>query len=126
MSNREIERVVVLPAGSPTVVALCGSTRFGTAFAKAQNDETIAGRIVLTIGSNTMSDDWLFASMNSADRRLLKAKLDVLHLFKIQLADEILVLDVGGYIGESTEREIEWGKSLNKSIRYWSQERGNA
>jgi len=106
----------------PIIVCLCGSTRFGKAYAKAQNDETIAGRIVLTVGSNTKSDDVIFKSMSPAEFRLMKAKLDVLYLHKIDMCDEILVLNVGEYIGESTEREIEYAKSKGKRIRYWSGE----
>ena len=105
-------------ANRPKIVCLCGSTRFGAAFAKAQNDETIAGNIVLTVGCNTHSDDESFAGMDVAARRLLKAKLDVLHLHKIDLCDEILVLDVDGYIGESTEREIVYAQSRGKRVRY--------
>lgn len=102
----------------PTIVCLCGSTRFHDAFAKAQSDETVAGRIVLTIGCNTHSDEELFAHLSPADFRSLKARLDVLHLHKIDLADEILVLNVGGYIGESTEREIVYAQSRDKRVRY--------
>ncbi len=103
----------------PVVVCLCGSTRFGEAFARAQHDETIAGRIVLTIGCNTHSDDDLFANVDPAEKRLLKAKLDVLHFHKIVMSDEILVInDDNDYIGESTEREIIWAESLDKRVRY--------
>jgi len=125
MSKRQSERTIVLSAGSPKIVALCGSTRFTAAFAEAQNRLTIEGYIVVTVGCVTHSDDELFASMDPVKRQLLKAKLDVLHFHKIALADEVLILDVGGYIGESVEREIEWAKSLNKDIQYLSQEQEN-
>ncbi|MTD42268.1 hypothetical protein GIX45_27300 [Erwinia sp. CPCC 100877] len=39
---------------------------------------------------------------------------------KIELADEIFVIDVGGYIGESTRKEIEFAKRNNKNVRYYS------
>ena len=52
----------------------------------------------------------------------LKSMLDELHLRKIDLADEVLVLDVDGYIGESTRREIEYAKQQAKFIKYLSQE----
>ncbi len=48
--------------------------------------------------------------------------LDELHKRKIDLADEILIIDVNGYIGDSTKSEIEYAKSLNKKIRYLSKE----
>ena len=125
-SSRQTERVVALPVGSPKIVALSGSTRFTAAFAKAQNEFTLMGYIVLSVGSVTRSDDELFASMTPDERRLLKARLDVLHQHKVALADEVYVLDVGGYIGDSTLQEIEWAKSLNKRIRYLSEEQGES
>lgn len=102
----------------PRIVCLCGSTRFGDAFAKAQNDLTLDGNIVLSVGNTANSDDELFTGMGTAERRLLKARLDVLHLHKILLCDEVYVLNQDGYIGESTEREIEFAKSLGKVVRY--------
>jgi len=102
----------------PNIVCICGSTRFHEAFARAQNEETIAGNIVLTVGSYLHSDDEQFANMNPAALRLLKAKLDVLHLHKILMCDEVLVLNVGGYIGESTEREVVFAQSTGKPVRY--------
>jgi hypothetical protein len=47
-----------------------------------------------------------------------KERLDILHLFKIDEADEILVLNVGGYVGQSTQREIEYARRLGKPIRW--------
>lgn len=105
----------------PTIVCLCGSTRFKDAFTDAQLNETLAGRIVLTIGCNMRSDAEIFSGLSDAALRLVKAKLDVLHFAKIDLADEILVLNVGGYIGESTEREIEYAKMRGKRVRYLEQ-----
>lgn len=102
----------------PTVVCLCGSTRFGNAFAKANLEETLAGRIVLSIGCNMKSDSELFGSMSGEDLKRIKTNLDDLHKRKIDLADEILVLNVGGYIGDSTRSEIEYAKSHGKNIRW--------
>ena len=102
----------------PTIVTLCGSTKFKEQFTEHQLKETLAGHIVLTIGCNMRSDSEIFASYNPAELRLIKAKLDILHFHKIALSDEILVLNVGGYIGESTEREIEYAKSIGVKVRY--------
>lgn len=102
----------------PVVVCLCGSTRFTKEYAYWQNKLTIDGEIVLTVGCTTHSDDELFQSMNPKGRRLLKARLDVLHLFKIQMCDYVLILNPEGYIGESTEREIEYAKVPGKEVRY--------
>lgn len=102
----------------PTIVTLCGSTRFSEAFQRAQLFETLAGKIVLTIGCNMKSDSEIFAGKSEAELRLIKARLDILHLHKIAMSDEILVLNVGGYIGESTEREIEYARSIGVKVNY--------
>ena len=96
----------------PTIVCLCGSTRFPLAFQQANLRETLSGKIVLSIGCNTKSDQDL--ALGPVD----KIALDLLHLFKIDLADEILVLNVGGYIGESTRREIDYARMQGKRIRW--------
>lgn len=100
------------PAHSrPRIVCLCGSTRFKDAFAEASKHETLAGRIVLSVG--------LFGHLEGLDMAgPTKKMLDELHLRKIDLADEVLVLNVGGYIGESTRREIEYARKECKPIRY--------
>lgn len=104
----------------PTIVVLCGSTRFSEAFQRANFLETLAGRIVLTIGCDMRSDEQLFACFSEAERSRIKAELDQLHKRKIELADELLVLNVGGYVGESTRAEIEHGQRLGKRIRWWA------
>ena len=101
-------------APRPKIVCLCGSTRFAYAFWQATLSETLAGRIVLSIGCNTKSDDDLV----QAGLALNKDTLDVLHLYKIDLADDLLVLNVNGYVGESTRREIAYAKQQGKGIRY--------
>lgn len=102
----------------PTVVCLCGSTRFSEAFQQANFSETLAGRIVLTIGCDMKSDNELFKNMSEDELTEVKTRLDKLHFQKIELADEVLILNVGQYIGESTKRELAYAKSLNKGIRY--------
>ena len=103
------------------IVCLCGSTRFSQAFHDANLHETLAGRIVLTIGCDMRSDDDLFAHLTEAEREQVKSNLDALHLDKIALADEVLVLNVGGYIGDSTRREIAHAQRLGVPIRYLEQ-----
>lgn len=102
----------------PVVVCLCGSTRSGDAFAKAQLEETLAGKIVLTIGCNMRSDIEIFGHMSDSEKESIKSELDELHLRKIDLADEIFILNVDGYIGDSTRRELAYAKANNKAIRY--------
>jgi hypothetical protein len=81
-------------------------------FQRAEFEETLAGRIVLTIGCDTKSDDMLKLGPD------VKARLDEMHLRKIDLADEVLILNVGGYIGESTARELAYAEETGKRVRY--------
>lgn len=99
----------------PLIVCICGSTRFKDAWLKAMADETKAGRIYLAVGVFGHSDGVTHTPEE-------KARLDVLHLEKVRLADEVLILDVDGYIGESTRRELEYAKMLGKVIRFLSEE----
>ena len=105
-------------AHRPRIVCLCGSTRFGEAFREANLSETLAGRIVLTVGCDMRSDAELFAELSGEELDQVKAALDELHLRKIDLADEILVLNVGGHVGSSTSREIEYARATGKTIRW--------
>lgn len=73
---------------------------FSEAFQKANLTETLVGKIVLTVGCMTQSDEDL-KELITPD---IKEKLDELHLRKIDLADEVLILNVGGYVGESNPR----------------------
>ena len=96
----------------PRIVCLCGSTRFSEAFREANLRETLAGKIVLTIGCDFKSDEALGLSRQDKER------MDRLHLSKIKLADEIPVLNVEGYVGYSTAREICYAASQGKLIRF--------
>jgi nucleoside 2-deoxyribosyltransferase len=71
---------------------------------------------VLSIGCNLRSDHQVWA--DPAERKAIKVRLDELHLRKIDLADEVLVLNVDGYIGESTRREIDYAVAHGKPVRY--------
>jgi hypothetical protein len=102
----------------PTIVCLCGSTRFKEAFTKAQFDETLAGKIVLTIGCNMRTDQELFGAMEPAAFDAIKMRLDALHFRKIELADEVLILNVGGYIGTSTRNELHHAFRCGKRVRW--------
>ena len=94
----------------PRIVCLCGSGRFADTyrpmdyFHRAAIAETLAGRIVI--------------GPNFGSRSLDRSKVDELHLRRIDLADEILVLNVGGYIGESTRSEIQYAVARGKAVRY--------
>lgn len=96
----------------PTIVCLCGSTRFCHEYRQANRKETLAGKIVLAPGVFVHAGD---PDISEDD----KAMLDELHLRKIDLANEVLILNVDGYVGESTRREYEYAKIAGKLIRWW-------
>lgn len=95
----------------PTIVCLIGSTRFRKQYEQAFRDQEHAGRICLTVPC--YKDD---PCCKTADDH---ARLDRLHLAKIDLADEVLVISVDGYIGESTRRELEYCRRIGKPIRWF-------
>lgn len=103
----------------PTIVCLCGSTRFWRTFQQASLEETMAGRIVLSIGAASGTDDEHFGSLPRNEYDRIKAMLNELHLRKIDLADEVLILNVGGYVGESTRRELAYARQHDKPVRWW-------
>jgi len=120
VKTRDPELARQIAALKPRVVCLCGSTRFWRAYQEANRDETRAGRIVLTVGFFVHGpvDEPLMGTHCEILTAEEKARLDVLHLRKIDLADEVLVLNVGGYIGASTAAEITYAECLGKPVRY--------
>jgi len=102
----------------PKIVCLCGSTRFKDYFVKVNFEETLCGNIVLTIGCDMKSDSELFGHMSKTEFENIKNKLELLHLHKVRLADEIYILNVDGYIGKSTRRELLYALFLGKTIRF--------
>ncbi len=102
------------PPTRPKIVCLCGSTRFVSAWRDAYRQESLAGRIVLSVGTLLHNGEGIIPQESEEKR-----KLDILHLRKIELADEILVLNENGYIGESTANEILHAVKCNKKIRWW-------
>ena len=98
--------------GMYPVITLCGSTRFKEQFLEAQKRLTLDGNIVISVGLFGHSGDdevWTEGT---------KAMLDDMHKRKIDMADGIFVINVGGYIGESTRSEIEYAKRHGKGISY--------
>lgn len=94
------------------VITLCGSTRFKDEFLEAQKRLTLEGNIVISVGLFGHSGD------DEVWTEGVKGMLDRQHLAKIDLADEIFVINVGGYIGESTRREIAYAEFKGKTITY--------
>lgn len=98
--------------GKYKVITLCGSTRFKDAFIETQKRLTLEGNIVISVGLFGHSGDdevWTAGT---------KEMLDDMHKRKIDMADEIFVINVGGYIGSSTRSEIEYATAKGKPIRY--------
>jgi hypothetical protein len=104
--------------GRPTIVCLCGSTRFYAAFQKAYFEESMRGKIVLSVGFAPGIADGEHNEKAGGITPRQKILLDELHMQKIDMADEILVLNVDGYVGESTSREIEHARRRGKTIRW--------
>jgi hypothetical protein len=98
--------------GKYKIITLCGGTRFKNEFLEAQKRLTLEGNIVISVGLFGHSGDEEVWAEN------IKPMLDDMHLRKIDLADEIFVVNPGGYIGASTHREIEYAHSTGKYVRY--------
>ena len=100
------------------VVCICGSTRNPATFQAAEIAETLADKIVLTVNCNTRQHPWVLAGKTQAEIDAIYAMLDGHHRQKIEMSDEVLILNVGGYIGESTQRELDHALKHNKRVRY--------
>ena len=94
------------------VITLCGSTRFKEAFLRVQKQLTLEGNIVISVGMFGHSGD------EEVWKPGIKDMLDRMHLSKIDMADEIFVINVDGYIGESTSREIAYALAHGKTVKY--------
>lgn len=95
----------------PKIVCLCGSTRYKDAFEMATKEESLKGHIILSVA---MFGHLEGLKMDGPEKKIF----DELHLRKIDLCDEVLVLNVGNKIGESTSNEIAYALSIGKPIRY--------
>jgi hypothetical protein len=129
----------------PEIVCLCGSTRFYDEFQRANYELTMAGKIVLTVGFYphqasshafkpggtgccAICDDLPGQGEHAKQAHgegighdsIEKVKLDELHLRKIDLADRVLVLNVGGYIGDSTRSEINYARRPTSRWSFWN------
>ena len=98
--------------GKYKVITLCGSTRFKDEFMEQQKRLTLEGCIVISVGLFGHSGD------NEVWSDGVKAMLDDMHKRKIDMADGIFVINVGGYIGSSTRSEIEYALAHGKTVEY--------
>lgn len=94
------------------IITLCGSTKFKEQFLIHQKRLTLEGNIVISVGLFGHSGD------DEALTESTKEMLDNMHKRKIDLADEIFVINVNGYIGSSTKSEIEYAIQTNKPVKY--------
>lgn len=105
--------------GRYPVVTLCGSTRFKNEFLDAQKSLTLEGKIVISVGLFGHSGNQeVWDGMDEGTVSKTKEMLDDMHKRKIDMADSIFVINVGGYIGDSTRSEIEYAKAHGKQVDY--------
>jgi hypothetical protein len=98
--------------GKYKVITLCGSTKFKDEFLQEQKRLTLEGNIVISVGLFGHSGD------NEVFTENTKQMLDDMHKRKIDMADEIFVINKGGYVGSSTKSEIEYATKHNKKVNY--------
>lgn len=91
------------------VVTLCGSLRFRDQLERLAVELTLAGHVVLAPTAPSAG-----VELDAEDR----ARLGRLHLQRIEMADEVVVVNVGGYVGESTQREIAHARARGIPVRF--------
>ena len=105
--------------GKYKVITLCGSTRFRDEFMETQKRLTLEGNIVISVGLFGHSgDNEVWENMDEGTLTKTKEMLDDMHKRKIDMADEIFVINVGGYIGSSTRSEIVYAEATGKPVKY--------
>lgn len=105
--------------GKYPVITLCGSTRFKDQFMEMQKKLTLEGNIVISVGLFGHSgDSEVWENMDEGTLTKTKEMLDDIHKRKIDMSDEIFVINVGGYIGDSTRSEIDYALANGKKVRY--------
>ena len=105
--------------GKYKVITLCGSTKFKDEFLKAQKDLSLKGNIVISVGLFGHSGDSAAGEpMDEGTITKTKEMLDDMHKRKIDMSDEIFVINVNGYIGDSTKSEIEYAIKTGKKVNY--------
>lgn len=94
------------------IITLCGSTKFKDEFLEVQERLTLEGNIVISVGLFGHAD----GKYNTVITDEVKEMLDDLHKRRIDLSDEIYVINKDGYIGSSTKSEIEYALSHHKPV----------
>lgn len=105
--------------GKYPVVTLCGSTRFKNEYYEVQKRLTLEGKIVISVGLFGHSgDEEVWDGMDEGTLGKTKAMLDDMHKRKIDMADEIFVINVGDYIGDSTKTEIAYAREKGIPVHF--------
>lgn len=105
--------------GNYKVITLCGSTKFKEEFIREQKRLTLEGNIVISVDLFGHSgDNEVWEGMDEDILTNTKIMLDDMHKRKIDMADEIFVINVGGYIGDSTKSEIAYAEQNGKIVSY--------
>jgi hypothetical protein len=105
-------KIFKVMVGNYKIITLCGSTKFKHEFIEEQKRLTLEGNIVISVGLFGHSGD------DEVWTNVTKVMLDDMHKRKIDLADEIFVINVNGYIGTSTRSEIEYALKTGKNVKY--------
>jgi len=116
-ARNAMDKLTALKASMPKVVCLCGSTKFMEEFRKQNCRLTANGVIVLSVGVSKEDLNKMRFPLPQHEERF-KELLDLTHKRKIDLADEIFVLNVGGYIGSSTRSEIDYARAHGKPVKF--------
>ena len=112
----EIETEDQRPAGRPDIICICGSRRFIEHMAVKAFELERKGKIVM---APILLPKWYFVDIKNIDEaNAAKEALDKLWLDKISMADEVLIINTDGYIGESTQAEIDYALELGLPVVY--------
>lgn len=98
----------------PEIVCLCGSLRFTEQFHALERELALAGVIVLSPSYPAQAPDGVDVELSAEQR----TTLGDLHLRKVELADRIIVVNPGGYLGESTRREIAHARAIGRPVSF--------
>ena len=104
----------------PKIVTLCGSSKYCDIMAVCawfiERDEK-----AITMGLHLLPRWYpIKAESHIAEMEGVAEAMDKLHLSKIDISDEIFVVNFDDYIGDSTRGEIEYTMKLNKPIRWFT------
>lgn len=98
----------------PKIVCYCGSLRVAMEdFKRAEYESVLRGEIALLPCCMFVDIEREYGA--ESDYKIIA---DELHKRKIDIADEVVVLNPGGYVGKSTQSEINYAMAINKPVRY--------